>query len=144
MVLEVQQGILADNQPVLMTTQAEQPVTNPLIWVEMQQSEQVELVSQSSRPSKETNVDFLLIACSEHRKHEHERGTGVGSTIGTTGGQPTGAYDNRGTGFGGTTGNVGGQSTGAYDNASGTTGHQSSHLGRNTAIGAGGVGLGVQ
>lgn len=64
-----------------------------------------------------------LISFSEHRKHEHERGTGVGGTTG-----PTGL----------------GQSTGAYDDTSGTTGHQSSHLGRDAAVGAGGVGLAEQ
>ena len=51
-----------------------------------------------------------------------------------------------GTGYGtsASTGTGLGSSTGTYDNTTGSTGHQSSHLGRDAAVGAGGVGLAEQ
>jgi hypothetical protein len=79
-------------------------------------------VWQSSKSFRKLFL-HLLIYCSEHRKHEHERGTGVG----------------------GTTGNTGlGQSTGGNQNTTGTTGHQSSHVGRDAAVVGGGAGLAEQ
>ena len=61
--------------------------------------------------------------CSEHHKHSNQRETGLGGTTGSTGL---------------------GHSTGAYDNTTSSTGQHSSHVGRDAAVGAGGVGLAEQ
>ena len=61
-----------------MIAQVEQLAISPLIWVGMRQLEQVELVLENSKFDRAGCSLNCLTICSEHHKHQNERGTGIG------------------------------------------------------------------